>query len=59
MRRVSQPGLKRGALQDDTADIGIGETFDAGIFLAKAHAPRQQHDRRVKRQATEVSVEWI
>ena len=57
--RIAEAGLARRALQHDCADVRIGEALYPRIFLAKADAAGQQHDRRVEWQAAEVDLQRI
>ena len=41
---LEQRELKRAGL--DYADLAVRESGNPGVFLAEAHAARQQHDRR-------------
>ena len=45
MRWIAEPRLSRRALEHDAPGVAIRESFDARVFLAKADASRQQHDR--------------
>ena len=54
VRRIAEARFAGRALQYDGADVAIGETVDAGVFLAEADAARQQHDGRGKAQAAEI-----
>ena len=56
VRRVAQPRRQRRALQHDGAGVAVREAFDARVFVAEAHAARQQHDGRAELEAAEVDV---
>ena len=49
VRRVAEARLAGGALEHDRAGVAVGETLDARVLLAEAHAAGQQHDGRGER----------
>jgi hypothetical protein len=46
MRRIAEPGVTRGSLEDDGTDIRIRVSLDARVFFPEANATGQQHNGR-------------
>jgi len=51
MRWIAEPRRAGRSLEHDRARVAVGEAFDARIFLAKAHAAREQYDRGLQLEA--------
>lgn len=57
MRGVTQSRGQGRPLEADGSSQAIGEALDAGILLAKTHAPGQQHERGREVQTTKVDAQ--
>jgi len=57
VRGVAKARLARGALQDDGADIAVGEALDARVFLAEADTAGQQDNGGGEIQSAEFQAE--
>src|SRR5690606_25220655 len=52
--RITEPRRGRRALEHDRADVPIGETRDARVFLAEPHAARKEHHGRAQLEPAEI-----